>query len=205
MKSKTRQVGAIALCGALAASAAIAQAPVRVAPHGQAPLDDTVFNDGFGEAIDVVRARLGFALAPVPLDMVGMDPVQVGLGSYLVNSVAACSECHTNPPYVVGGDPFMGQPRQVNTANYLAGGKPFGPGIFSRNITPSLDNGLPAGMDFDTFEAAMREGRNASCAGEDSCPPLQSMPWPVYANLSASDLRAIYAYLSVIPHAEPAP
>jgi hypothetical protein len=31
------------------------------------------------------------------------------------------------------------------------------------------------------------------------------MPWPVYAKMTDDDLRAIYEYLSAIPHAEPAP
>lgn len=191
--------------GSLVAVAAVqAQAGKDAAVTGGAVGDDTVFINGFGEAPDVVRARRGFAIAPVPLDMVFRDPVQVGLGSYLVNSIGACSECHTNPPYAPGGNPFMGEPKQVNTSNYLAGGQAFGP-FLSRNITPSLDNGLPAGLTFAEFEDVMRHGTDFSCTPEDPppCPLLQVMPWPVYQYLSDTDLHAIYEYLSTIPHAEP--
>jgi len=30
------------------------------------------------------------------------------------------------------------------------------------------------------------------------------MPWPVYQSMTDRDLKAIYEYLSAIPHAEPA-
>lgn len=33
---------------------------------------------------------------------------------------------------------------------------------------------------------------------------LQVMPWPVYGKMTRRDLRAVYEYLSAIPHAEPA-
>lgn len=206
MKTGPMRIRGWWLCGLIAAVAAGAQPPAHVVPQGQPPGDDTVFDDGFGESADVVRARRGFAIAPVPLDMVGADAVQVGLGSYIVNASAACAECHTNPPYLAGGDPYSGQPKQVNAANYLAGGRAFGPVVRSRNITPSLDNGLPAGLTFEQFEEAVRHGRNFHCQAPDpsSCPPLQNMPWPVYRNMSTTDLRAVYAYLGVVPHAEPA-
>ena len=196
---------ALLVGGALVAVAAMqVQAATNPGVTGVVVGDDTVFINGFGEAPDVVRARRGFAIAPVPLDLVGRDPVQVGLGSYLVNSIAACSECHTNPPFVPGGDPFMGQPKQVNAAHYLAGGQAFGP-FLSRNLTPSLDNGLPAGLSFDQFEQVMRHGTDFRCNEGDPppCPLLQVMPWPVYQNMSDTDLRAIYEYLGTIPHAEP--
>ncbi|HVR99325.1 MAG TPA: hypothetical protein VMW27_22075 [Thermoanaerobaculia bacterium] len=34
---------------------------------------------------------------------------------------------------------------------------------------------------------------------------LQVMPWPVFGKMTRRDLRAVYEYLSSIPHAEPAP
>jgi hypothetical protein len=33
---------------------------------------------------------------------------------------------------------------------------------------------------------------------------LQVMPWPVFGQMTDRDLEAIYAYLTTIPHAEPA-
>ncbi len=38
----------------------------------------------------------------------------------------------------------------------------------------------------------------------DSGELLQVMLWPVYAHMTDRDLEAIYAYLTAIPHAEPA-
>ena len=80
----------------------------------------------------------------MPLNLAGLDRDLVGLGSYLVNAAGGCNDCHTNPPFAPGGDPFAGQPKRINVARYLAGGTPFGNGIVSRNITPDR-KGLPAG------------------------------------------------------------
>src|SRR6201995_1866283 len=56
------------------------------------------------------RARIerGFRIAPVPLDLSQKDPDLVGLGSYLVNAVGGCNDCHTNPNSANGGNPFLG-------------------------------------------------------------------------------------------------
>jgi hypothetical protein len=87
------------------------------------------------------RVREGFRIAPVHLNVKGKNVEQVGLGSYLVNAVGGCNDCHTCPSYAPGHDPY---------------------------------------------------GRI-----------LQVMPWPVFRNMTDSDLHAIYQYLSAIPHAEP--
>ena len=47
---------------------------------------------------------------------------QVWLGSYIVNAKGGCNDCHTAPPYAEGGDPFLGEPEQINTERYLCGG-----------------------------------------------------------------------------------
>jgi hypothetical protein len=147
------------------------------------------------------RARRGLAIAPVKLDLKGKDQVLVGLGSDLVNATGGCHDCHTAPPYAKGGDPFLGEKKRINTAGYLAGGTPFGPGIVSTNLTPDA-KGLPGGMSFKQFKRAMRFGQDP----EDPTRRLQVMPWPSFQNLTDHALKAIYAYLSAIPHAEtPAP
>ncbi|MGE0681204.1 MAG: cytochrome C [Candidatus Binatia bacterium] len=142
------------------------------------------------------RTRQGVRIAPVPLDLHRKDKGLVKLGSYLVNAVGGCNDCHTWPNYKEGGDPFQGQPEQINTDNYLAGGRPFGPFI-SANLTPDAE-GKPAGLTRDEFIKLMRTGYD-----EDEGRLLQVMPWPVYRNMTDKDLRAIYEYLSAIPHAEP--
>jgi hypothetical protein len=141
----------------------------------------------------------GFEVAPVELDLRGKNRRLVGLGSYLVNVVAACNDCHTNPPYAPGGNPQLGEPKQINTANYLAGGTPLAPGIVSFNITPN-ETGLPAGHSYGEFVEQMRQGFNHHRPND----VLQVMPWPFYSQMSDLDLRAIYEYLRSIPHAEPA-
>ncbi len=123
------------------------------------------------------RIKRGFAIAPVKLNLVEKNRALVGLGSYLVNAVGGCNDCHTNPNYAPGGNPFLGQPKQVNVAGYLAGGRAFGP-IISRNLPPDK---LPAHR------------------------LLQVMPWPVFQDMTDIDLRAIFEYLRAIPCVEGEP
>jgi hypothetical protein len=144
------------------------------------------------------------------LNFAGTDWALVGLGSYLVNSTG-CNDCHTHPNYAVNHNPYLGQPEQINTAEYLAGGRQFGPDpvdghiVFSANITPDKKNRMPAGLTWDAFREVMQTGL-------DPYPDypgrlLQVMPWPLYRWKTDHDLRAMYEYLRVIPHLDdnPAP
>ena len=91
------------------------------------------------------RIQQGFRIAPVPLDLRGKNRALVGLGSYLVNAVGSCNDCHTCPSYKPGHNPYgppFGPPGggdgQINSANYLAGGTAFNPpGVTSANLTPN--------------------------------------------------------------------
>ena len=143
------------------------------------------------------RIRKGEAIAPVPLDLEGKNPDLVFLGSYIVNGQGGCNDCHTGPSYAEGGDPFQGEPEQINVEGYLCGGVPFGP-VVSRDISPDAD-GLPAGLTRAEFVRLLRTGEQAN--GE----LLQVMPWPVYGKMILRDLRAVYAYLSAIPSCDAAP
>ncbi len=143
------------------------------------------------------EVAIGFRISPVRLDLANKSPAMVGLGSYLVNAIGGCNDCHTNPPYAAGHDPFLGQPKRVNAAGYLAGGQSFGPGIVSRNLTP--EKGLPAGRTFEQFVTQMRTGADLDHPGQ----LLQVMPWPTYQSMTLRDLRAIYTYLSAIPPRKP--
>jgi hypothetical protein len=120
------------------------------------------------------RIRIGFEIAPVPLNLEGKNPALVGLGSYIVNT-EGCNDCHSaGPPtqYANGGNPFLGQPKKVNPATYLGGGRDFGnvfapiaglnaPHIISRNLTPSTKTGLPEGdHTFEEFLTIMRTGKD---------------------------------------------
>jgi hypothetical protein len=138
------------------------------------------------------RVRIGFRISPVELNLRGKNRALVGLGSYIVNAAGACNDCHTSPPHLPGGDPFLGEPEIINVEQFLAGGRAFGP-IVSPNITPD-EHGRPAGLTFEEFESLMRTGRDP----EDGR-ILQVMPWNIYGKLTTRDLRAIYEYLRAIP------
>ncbi len=142
---------------------------------------------------DQARITQGLAIAPVPLNLTGLSRAKVGLGSYLVNALGGCNDCHTNPPYASGGDPYAGERTRINKKRYLAGGVSFGPFI-SPNLTPDA-KGRPAGLTFRQFADAIRKGHDP----DDPSKILQVMPWPVYANTTYEDLDAIYTYLRAIP------
>jgi len=144
------------------------------------------------------KIKAGSDLAPVPLNLKGLNPALVRLGSYIVNAQGGCNDCHTSPPYAEGGDPFLGQPEVINAAGYLAGGTEFFPGVTSRNLTPRA-NGRPAGFTLAQFIEAMREGTDIRMRHPDISPLLQVMPWPVYGNMSDRELEAIYEFLRAIP------
>ena len=143
------------------------------------------------------RIQRGLAISPVKLNIKRGKRALVGLGSYIVNAQAVCADCHSCPTFAKGGDPFAGEPTKLNATNYLAGGVPFGPFV-SHNITPDAE-GKPFGLDFDEFLQIMRTGHEPDEPGEI----LQVMPWPIFANMTNHDLRAIYEFLKAIPPAEP--
>src|ERR1700693_4578440 len=80
---------------------------------------------------DEARIELGIRMAPVPLNLTGKSRDMVGLGSYLVTAVGGCNDCHNHGPwndqFAPGGNPFFGQPKRINPATYLGGGRNFGP------------------------------------------------------------------------------
>jgi hypothetical protein len=169
-------------------------AAVRTSTPGQVPFSD----------IPVEWIIQGLGIAPVSLNINGKDLRLVGLGSYLVNAAGGCNDCHTNPPYAPGGDPFAGQPLRINTTNYLAGGQKFGP-FTSRNLTPDAKSGKPADLDFNQFLEVFRRGTDFKKLHPPISPLLQVMPWPVYGKLTDTSLFAIYTYLSAIPHVDSPP
>jgi len=169
------------------------------------------------------------------LNLVGKDLDMVGLGSYIVNSVADSNGCHTASPqteYLPTGNPyFLGHnPKQVNPATYLGGGSNFGmvsappsPDIISRNLTPDK-TGKPAGLTFGQFYQVIRTGvdlmhahPNCSATITTNCFPLgeglppvngnllQVMPWPAFQDMTDVYVKAIYTYLTTIPCLEGGP
>ena len=178
---------------------------------------------------DDSRIRIGFEVAPVPLNMAGKNPALVGLGSYLVNVLDHCNTCHSAGPateFAKGGNPYFkgNQPTVINQATYLGGGRVFpqqapgAPLIVSRNLTPDK-TGLPeGGRTFEEFRFIIRTGADLdhvhpNCSdptitASTTCYPanlpfngelLQIMPWPGLRHMTEHDLRAIYEYLSAVP------
>lgn len=146
---------------------------------------------------DLEKIKIGLVYAHdqgIHLNLRKKDIALVGLGSYLVNAVGGCNDCHTAPPYIQDPFAFLGAPKQINAPCYLAGGVPFGPGIVSRDITP-WEDGKPAGLTYKGFKHVIRTGEDPDHPGE----VLHVMPWPVYQSMTDGDLRAIYEYLSAIP------
>jgi hypothetical protein len=193
-------ISAIAFVGLFFAVTLISNLPVRGHENDQ-DREDRNFES---------EIQIGFAIAPVPLNLQGKNRALVGLGSYIVNAQGACNDCHTCRSYVVGTNPFpapfgAGVPGHglINSANYLAGGVPFTAGpppgvtVISKNITPDA-TGKPEGLTLEEFKSVMRTGVDPS-----DKETLAVMPWPIYRNMTDRDLDAIYAYLSAIPHAEP--
>ncbi|MEO8674007.1 MAG: cytochrome C [Casimicrobiaceae bacterium] len=190
--SHRKGVGAATLVSAVAAAVVFSHSPIA---RGQ---------DGEGGDGDGGRIVQGYRIAPVKLNLHGKNRALVGLGSYIVNAEGGCNDCHTAPPYAVGGDPYQGQPKKVNADGYLGGGTSFGPFV-SRNLTPDK-SGRPVGGDsFATFRLVMRTGVDLDNVHPQISPLLQVMPWPVYQSMTDHDLRAIYEYLSAIPCVEGGP
>ena len=71
------------------------------------------------------RIERGFDIAPVPLNLEGKNRPLVGLGSYLVNAIAGCNDCHSAGPstqFVAGGNPyFVSRPRSIQQLTWAAG------------------------------------------------------------------------------------
>ena len=192
MKLTTWLSGAALLLGCLVVANTIQKTPnVRAQEQGQGGQVNE-------DSSDWLRSTIGLRIAPVTLTIGNRNPSLVGLGSYLVNVTSSCADCHSNPTYAPGHNPYLGQPKQLNVDGYLAGGHPFsgenGETVVPPNITPD-GTGKPRGLSYRKFVLAMRYGQDP----DDAKRLLQVMPWPSYQNLTDRDLKAIYEYLSSIP------
>jgi hypothetical protein len=181
---------------------------------------------GEGPGDEESKIRIGYAIAPVPLEIKGKNRALVGLGSYIVNAQADCNGCHSAGPqneYTPTGNPYLLKPpysgkQQPNPATYLGGGRDFGPypglqHLYSRNLTPDKTGRAAGGMTYREFLTVLRTGvdldnLHPTCTGapNGACVPppfngalLQVMPWPVHQHMTERDIHAIYEYLSSIP------
>jgi hypothetical protein len=131
---------------------------------------------GDGENDEASLIRIGFNIAPVPLNLEGKNQDLVGLGSFIVNAQADCNGCHTagGPPnfnYAAGGNPYFGQKTVVDPTVYLSGGSNFGPvgtptgplgyagpNMITRNLTPDNTGRPEGGHTLAEFKQIMRTG-----------------------------------------------
>jgi hypothetical protein len=155
-----------------------------------------------GPAPEEALVEIGLRIAPVPVNLTGKNRAMVGYGSYIVNAMGGCNDCHTNPPYDPTGDPFRGMTKKVNAAGYMAGGVAFGP-FTSRNITPDSTGEVLGGL--ANFKQVIRTGIDLKKLHPEISTLLQVMPWTVYQDMGERDLDAIYAYLTSIPCVEGGP
>ncbi|MBT5753278.1 MAG: hypothetical protein HOI33_11320 [Rhodospirillaceae bacterium] len=129
------------------------------------------------------------------------ERTQVGRGSYLLNAIADCSNCHTDglPDGGFDGGLLPGTV-SVNAATYLGGGVNVGfvfgltfP-VFTRNLTPHPETGLE--LTQEEFVDVMRFGADFRRPGGS----LRVQPhFPAEFRMTLEDIHAIYAYLQAIP------
>jgi hypothetical protein len=164
----SRRFGKIVAITVLTSSAVVLATMSNTTPRVQA---GDFQDDGEQQLI-----RIGFQIAPVPLNLNGKNKDLVGLGSFLVNAVADCNGCHTAgvPPninYAAGGNPYFNQKAKVDPTVYLDGGMNFGtvgtptgpsgyagPAIITRNLTPDKTGRAEGGRTLEQFKQIMRDG-----------------------------------------------
>ncbi len=147
-------------------------------------------------------------VAHVNAAVVGLTPderARVGRGSYLVNAIMSCNDCHTDGngdgAFDVG---LIPNTVDVNTAAYLAGGVDVGTAfnfpvapLFSRNLTPETGDGSGGLFLTETeFIQVMRFGADFRRPGGSLRVPPH---FPVGYRLTLDDWQAVFAYLQIIP------
>lgn len=137
-------------------------------------------------------------------------------GKYLV-TVGGCNDCHspkvfTGPlpepdasrllsghpaseplPQIPGGIIAPDKWGAISNNHFTAWVGPWGVS-FTKNLTPDIATGLGSWTE-EMFIKALRTGKDQG-EGRGILPP---MPWPMYAQMTDDDLRAIFAYLRTLP------
>jgi mono/diheme cytochrome c family protein len=130
--------------------------------------------DSIGQTRRKAVKRSWIVLFMIAATVQADDGDLVARGAYLAK-LADCAGCHTAGP---GYPPFAGG---------LAINSPAGT-IYSTNITPDPEFGI-GNYSYEDFSRALREG---IAKGERHLYP--AMPYPSFAAISDSDVRALYAY-----------
>jgi hypothetical protein len=133
-------------------------------------------------------------------------------GLYLT-TVAGCNDCHS-PKVITEHGPIpdtsrllSGHPAGETLPDLPANSQwiLFSPGLtaaagpwgisFAANLTPD-ETGIGA-WTYEQFETAIRKGKFKGL--EQSRPLLPPMPWPMVAQMTDEDLRAVFTYLKSLP------
>ncbi|NOS89705.1 MAG: cytochrome C [Methylococcaceae bacterium] len=141
----------------------------------------------------------------VILDLKKKNLSLVKTGSYLVNAIGNCNSCHVAPAaapisnsvYAAGGDPFKDGKEIIDPLRFLGGGRKFGAApaqVTANELTPDAA-GNPGKLTLKQFITVMRTGKDP----DDASKTIQTMPWPIYKNLTDHDLKAMYEYFRALP------
>jgi mono/diheme cytochrome c family protein len=110
-------------------------------------------------------------------------------GKYLVDGVAGCFNCHSDPDWSKpGAPPIAGR----EGAGHIWADQDL-PWLVAPNITPDKETGAGNWSD-DTLARAIREG-----IGHDGRALFPTMPYPHYREMSDEDLASIIVYLRTVP------
>jgi len=135
----------------------------------------------------MIRSGLFGAAIALTVTSPGLAETPVERGSYLVNSILTCGNCHTprGPGGVFDmGKQLSGGPQTFDEPTFLVKGA---------NITPDPETGIGK-WSADDIKRAMLEGKRPD--GKQLAP---IMPYAFYKVFMPSDLDAVVAYLKSVP------
>ena len=159
---------------------------IRTLPSIERPNEESKSDFPMNIIINTIPKEAQFSTRPAETD-------QVAYGKYLVTA-ASCQECHTK----FDKGEFTGEP--------LSGGRVFpfpdGSVLQSANITPHA-TGIGNWTE-EMFLGKFRQYTDSTYVPQKVQPGTfqTMMPWTMYARMTDSDLKAIYAYLKTVPAVE---
>jgi len=118
-------------------------------------------------------------------------PARLARGTYLVNSVTDCLDCHSEHDWSTHDAPIL--PGTLASGQDMTMLKGFPGQVNAPNITPDPETGAGAWSD-DQLARAIREG-----VGHDGRALFPMMPYPDFRGLSDEDLASIVVYLRSLP------
>jgi mono/diheme cytochrome c family protein len=136
------------------------------------------------------RPILGPRSRPVTDRKFEATPERVQRGDYLVNAVAGCFFCHSEPDKTL---PDLPPKAGREGAGQFAGTDPALGDVTMPNITPDKETGIGNWTD-DEIARAIREGIN-----RDGQMLFPIMPYDNFRHMSDEDIASVVAYLRSIP------